>query len=260
MAASSCSAHASLNVSGMKTCSHPLNKAHFSSAKCRGPSKLPRWAWPKWVSTPRSGTNARLKPLHFARFADAGFNHRHIVMCFDGPHAQRHPQLAVVAQRASVDGTMVREQTRQPLFDRGFAVASRDRNDRPLKRILLARAMRCNASKTSGTTNTSEPSFQESPGFGDSLTTNRRTPFACAGRLQNVMAVVPGTTHSKKDRRTWVNQGSGVRAGMEHDPVAWAGMRTRSPLGGGMLLGPISPSGDCPPPSGHSTAVALAAT
>ena len=51
-------------------------------------------------------------------------------MCFNGPNAQRHPQLAVVTQRAAVDGAIVREHTRQPLFDRGFAVASRDA-DRP---------------------------------------------------------------------------------------------------------------------------------
>ena len=208
---------------------------------------------------PNGGQNARLESLHFARFADAGFNHRHIVMCFDGPHAQRHPQLAVVAQWASVDGTMLREQTSQPLFDRGFAVASRDRNDRPLKRSSFGtrHALQCEQDIRH---------HQHVAAFVPRVSrfwrfTHHKTPHPFRVRCaEKVMAVVPRAPDGKKHRRTWVNQGSRVRAGMEHHPVAWAGMRTRSPLGGGMLLGPISPSGDCPPPSGHSTAVALAAT
>ena len=123
-----------LNASGMNTRRHPLNKAHFSQVKCSA-VKIAQWASPRWVNTPRWAQCNRLEPLHFSGMAfDAGFNdHGHVVVGFQGPNAQRHPQLAVVAQWAWCMARQVVWQTGQPFFDGGFPVASCDRQDGPGK-------------------------------------------------------------------------------------------------------------------------------
>ena len=48
--------------------------------------------------------NAFAQPVHFAWVADSGLDQGQVVVLFQGPHAQRHAELAVVAERAAVNG------------------------------------------------------------------------------------------------------------------------------------------------------------
>ena len=61
-------------------------------------------------------------------------------MCVQRPNAQRHAQLAVVAQWAPVHSSGVRQKLGDPLLHRGFSVASSDGQDGSFEGVaLLAR-------------------------------------------------------------------------------------------------------------------------
>ena len=85
-----------------------------------------------------SGANAFAQFDHFSGHADARLNQGNVVMFVHRPHAERDSKLAVVTERASMDGYAFRQKRCNPLFHSGFPVAPSDGQDRSMESVALS--------------------------------------------------------------------------------------------------------------------------
>ena len=95
--------------------------------------EIAEMGFPKVGEHPFCGGDAALKFGHLLGQADARFDQGEVVVRAQGPKACGHPQLAVVAERASVQGHGGRQQLGDPFFHCGLAVAPGQRHHRPVE-------------------------------------------------------------------------------------------------------------------------------
>ena len=79
------------------------------------------------------GLDAISQMGHFSGLADPCFHQRKVMVSIQRPKTQGHTELAVVAQRTSVDRQVRRKDLRQPFFCDGLPIASCDGQDRPFE-------------------------------------------------------------------------------------------------------------------------------
>ena len=196
---------------------------------------------------------------HFSRMADARFDHGQVVVVVQRPNAQRHPQLAVVAQRTSVHSEVVWQQGCDPFFDGCFPVASSNGQDWAREGVALGAGMGLQGEEHVG-------DHEHIAVFRPRISLTRRAPHnpmanpCVVGVLKKVVSVVPRTHQGKEDGFGRTAQGSRVGAQMPDKPVVGPAKCNVASVGCRVRLAPGAPSLNRPPAAGHSTAVWLAAT
>ena len=203
--------------------------------------------------------NAIAQPFHFAWVADSGFDQGQVVVLFQGPHAQRHAELAVVAEWAAVNREALRQEGGDPLLDRGFAVASGDGQNRTPERVTL-----CSCRMLQGRHHVGD--HQDVAVLGPRVRFSRRladhpaTDARGVGFGEVVVTVVPGSDKREENRCCGMGQGARVRAQVPEQPFFGSMMGDVAVVGRREGLAPRTPRMHRPPSTGHSTAVWFAAT
>ena len=104
----------------------PFEQGAFFFREVRRILEVAQVGFPQMGQHAFGGMDALCEPRHFARLADASFDERQVVVVVQGPNAQGDPELAVVAHGASMHPHRLRQESHDPFFHGGFAVAPSD--------------------------------------------------------------------------------------------------------------------------------------
>ena len=104
----------------------PFEQGAFFFREMRRILEVAQVGFPQVGQHAFGGMDALCEPRHFARLADASFDERQVVVVVQGPNAQGDPELAVVAHGASMHPHRLRQESHDPFFHGGFAVAPSD--------------------------------------------------------------------------------------------------------------------------------------
>ena len=203
--------------------------------------------------------NAFTQPVHFAWVADSSFDQGQVVVLFQGPHTQRHAELAVVAEWAAVNGEALGQERGDPFFDGGFPIASCDGQNRTFKRVALRPCRMLQGGHHIGDHQDIAvlgPSVRCSRGLADHPATDARG--VRFGHM--VVTVVPRPDECEEDGFCGLGQGARVRAQVPEQAFFGPLVGDVAVMGRREGLAPRTPCMHRPPATGHSTAVWFAAT
>ena len=166
----------------MNTLLHPSNRVHFSSARCAGFLKLPKWASPRWVNTPSVGwMHSASRAISPGWLMPASMNDKSWWLSKDQTLKGTPSWLLwLMGLRCTPTDSGRRATTHS--FTVVLPLLPVMASTGPSKRLRCALAMPCMTSNTSSATRTSESAAQGAFAWIESATTKRRTPWLCASR------------------------------------------------------------------------------
>ena len=212
--------------------------------------------FPKVGEHPFCGGDAALKFGHLLRQADARLDQGEVVVRAQGPKACGHPQLAVVAEWAAVQGHGGRQQLGDPLFHRGFAVAPGQGHHRAIEFGTLRQGHALQEVKH--VVDHHHIAVGRPCGVTWGQVVHHKPPDTlCVGGLEVVVSVVPGSAQGEEHGAIWGLNPPGVRGQFEDGAGVGAMEVARR---SGMVGRKEAPSLRGPTGSDHEVAPSLAAT
>ena len=185
-------------------------QAAFFSGQVTCVFEIPEMGFPKVGQHPLCGCDAALKFGHLLGQADARFDQGEVVVRAQGPKACGHPQLAVVAEGAPVQGHGGWQQLGNPFLHCGLAVASGQRHHRPVKFGALRQGHALHEGKHVRDHNHIAVGRPRSVVRGQAGHHKASHALGVRG-LEVVVSVVPGSAQGEERGGVWGLNPSGVR-------------------------------------------------
>ena len=218
--------------------------------------EIAEMGFPKVGEHPFCGGDAALKFGHLLRQADARLDQGEVVVRAQGPKACGHPQLAVVAEGAAVQGHGGRQQLGDPFFHRGFAVAPGQGHHRAVEFGALRQGHDLHEVKH--VVDHNHVAVGRPCGVTWGQLVHHKPPDALGvGGLEVVVPVVPGPAQGEEHGAVWGLNPPGVRGQFEDGAGVGAMEVARR---SGMVGRKEAPSLRGPTGSDHEVAPSLAAT